>query len=224
MTADAVNVIHPKYKKGGNNVIPGRYLVNFETKSAGSLFAQSMESNNVDLSIKKKYSHEFFNGLSVHIDTSDDEIHASSLKTILDRSDVRSVTPVRLVQRPKVTVTKVKKGTKVPVASVIPHAMTQVDRVHKELKNKGKGVLVAILDTGVDYMLPALGGGFGKGFKVSKGYDLVGDAYIGHNTPVPDSDPLDDCGAASGASGHGTHVSGIVAGFDPSNVSSKDYM
>ncbi|KAI7890620.1 peptidase S8/S53 domain-containing protein [Mucor mucedo] len=217
MTADAVNVIHPKYKKGGNNVIPGRYLVNFENKSAGTLFAQSLEASNVDLSIKKKYSHEFFNGLSVHIDPTDDKIHASTLKTILDRSDVRSVTPVRLIQRPKVTVKTIKKGTKVPVASVIPHAMTQVDRVHTELKNKGKGVLVAILDTGVDYMLPALGGGFGKGFKVSKGYDLVGDAYNGYNTPKPDSDPLDACGAESGASGHGTHVSGIVAGFDPSN-------
>jgi hypothetical protein len=50
-------------------------------------------------------------------------------------------------------------------------------------------------------MHPALGGGFGPGFKVVKGYDLVGDAYTGSNTPVPDSDPIDTCGAASGASG-----------------------
>lgn len=46
-----------------------------------------------------------------------------------------------------------------------------------------------------------MGGGFGKGYKVIKGYDLVGDAYTGSNTPKPDSDPLDACGAASGASG-----------------------
>jgi subtilisin family serine protease len=64
----------------------------------------------------------------------------------------------------------------------------------------------------VDYNHPALGGGFGKGFKVVQGHDLVGDNYTGANTPVPDSDPLDNCGAASGASGHGTHVSGIIAG------------
>lgn len=50
-------------------------------------------------------------------------------------------------------------------------------------------------------MHPALGGGFGKGFKVTKGFDLVGDDYTGDNTPHPDSDPLDDCGAESGASG-----------------------
>jgi subtilisin family serine protease len=66
---------------------------------------------------------------------------------------------------------------------------------------------------------PALGGGFGKGFKVTNGFDLVGDAYTGSNTPKPDSDPLDACGAASGASGHGTHVSGIIAGFDKATVS-----
>jgi hypothetical protein len=49
------------------------------------------------------------------------------------------------------------------------------------------------LDTGIDYTHPALGQGFGAGFKVAGGYDLVGDAYTGANTPVPDSDPLDQC-------------------------------
>jgi hypothetical protein len=36
-----------------------------------------------------------------------------------------------------------------------------------------------------------LGGGFGPGFLVKGGYDFVGDAYTGGNTPVPDNDPLD---------------------------------
>lgn len=74
---------------------------------------------------------------------------------------------------------------------------------------------------GIDYKHPALGGGFGKGYKVVTGYDLVGDKYTGSNTPVPDSDPLDECGAGSGASGHGTHVSGIIAGYDAATVSEK---
>ena len=46
------------------------------------------------------------------------------------------------------------------------------------------------IDTGIDYTNPTLGGGFGPGFKVAGGYDLVGDNYDGSNTPVPDSDPL----------------------------------
>ena len=32
---------------------------------------------------------------------------------------------------------------------------------------------------GIDYTHPALGGGFGPGFKVVGGYDLVGDDYTG---------------------------------------------
>jgi subtilisin family serine protease len=59
---------------------------------------------------------------------------------------------------------------------------------------QGEGVRVGIIDTGIDYLHPALGGGFGPGFKVTGGYDLVNN----------DNDPMDD-------NGHGTHVAGIVA-------------
>lgn len=152
LTADAIKISHPKYNQASSNIIPGRYIVSFSgsSKSAGTLFTQSIHDGiEADLKVNQKYSHEFFNGLSIKIDTSDDVIHASSLKTILDRSDVSSVTPVRLIDRPKVIFEKVKEGKKASTPSVLPHSMTQVDRVHNELKNKGKGVLVAVLDTGM---------------------------------------------------------------------------
>ncbi|MFP5247323.1 MAG: S8 family serine peptidase, partial [Thermoanaerobaculia bacterium] len=60
--------------------------------------------------------------------------------------------------------------------------------------NGGAGVKVAVLDTGIDYTHPALGGGFGEGHKVAGGWDFVND----------DADPMDD-------NGHGTHVAGIIA-------------
>lgn len=151
MTADAIKVDHPKYNKGSTNIIPGRYIVSFNSnsKSAGSIFTQSLQGEiEGDLKVNQRYAHELFNGLSIKLDTSDDAIHTSSLKSILDRSDVKSVTPVRLIKRPEVIVEKVKKGKKTSAPSILPHAMTQVDRVHNELKNKGKGVLVAILDSG----------------------------------------------------------------------------
>jgi subtilisin family serine protease len=59
---------------------------------------------------------------------------------------------------------------------------------------QGEGIRVGIIDSGIDYHHPALGGGFGPGFKVAGGYDIVNN----------DSDPMDD-------NGHGTHVAGIVA-------------
>jgi subtilisin family serine protease len=71
----------------------------------------------------------------------------------------------------------------------------------------GEGVKVGIIDTGVDYTHPDLGGCFGRGCRVAVGADFVGDEFDSgnpeHAEPRPDRDPA-DCG------GHGTHVAGIV--------------
>ncbi|KAJ0158290.1 Minor extracellular protease vpr [Colletotrichum tanaceti] len=99
-------------------------------------------------------------------------------------------------------------GRDVSAANYSIHGATGVARLHEQ-GILGKGVRVAVVDSGVDYDHPALGGGFGEGFKVVGGYDLVG----GSDWPVegyvkqPDSDPYEESEI-----GHGTHVSGIVAG------------
>jgi subtilisin family serine protease len=89
------------------------------------------------------------------------------------------------------------------VADVPMHALADsinltiinAPKVWSDLGSRGAGVTVAIIDTGIDYMHPALGSGFGPGFKVKGGWDFVNN----------DGDPMDDAG-------HGTHVAGIVAG------------
>ncbi|KAF6812064.1 subtilisin-like protease [Colletotrichum sojae] len=83
------------------------------------------------------------------------------------------------------------------------HVMTQVDKLRADGVT-GKGIKVAVIDTGIDYLHPALGGCFGSDCLVSYGTDFVGDAYDGFNEHFPDEDPM-DCG------GHGTHVAGIIA-------------
>lgn len=94
------------------------------------------------------------------------------------------------------------------VETYVPHVMGGVDKLHAE-GFTGEGLFIGVVDSGVDYNHPALGGGFGPGHKVIAGYDLVGDAYDGLNniTPIPDNDPMD-------CIGHGTHISGII-GADP---------
>ena len=58
----------------------------------------------------------------------------------------------------------------------------------------GVDKIVAVIDTGIDYTHPDLGGCLGTGCKVMGGYDFIN----------LDNDPMDDYG-------HGTHVSGIIA-------------
>ncbi|KAI3534954.1 hypothetical protein CABS01_16042 [Colletotrichum abscissum] len=91
--------------------------------------------------------------------------------------------------------------------------MTGADKVHAQGLT-GKGVKIGFLDTGVDWRHPALGAGYGEGFKVAGGYDFVGDDFVGWNDPVPDDDPLTTCLEG----GHGTHVAGILAAKDPQGV------
>ena len=73
----------------------------------------------------------------------------------------------------------------------------------------GKNIKIGIIDSGIDYKHSDFGGSAGTTFpstKVAGGFDFVGDAYNGTNTPMPDNDPMD-------CNGHGTHVAGIAAGF-----------
>jgi len=73
-------------------------------------------------------------------------------------------------------------------------SITHIDSVWNRFGVDGDSIIIAIIDTGIDYLNPALGGGFGTGFKVIGGHDFENN----------DNNPIDD-------NGHGTHVAGIVA-------------
>ena len=55
--------------------------------------------------------------------------------------------------------------------------LTGADIVKNSLGFTGAGVKVAVMDTGIDYDHPDLGGCFGAGCRVATGCDFVGDAY-----------------------------------------------
>ncbi|MBS3934399.1 MAG: S8 family serine peptidase [Truepera sp.] len=84
-------------------------------------------------------------------------------------------------------------------------AMTGADTAQSELGLTGRGIRVAVIDSGIDYNHPDLGGGWGN--RVVAGWDFVGDAFNAgdpaNNIPRPGPSPMD-------CNGHGTHVAGIV--------------
>lgn len=88
-----------------------------------------------------------------------------------------------------------------------PHIQTRVADLHR-LGVYGQGVKIAVLDDGIDCGHPAFGGGFGPGFKVSFGYDFVGDAFNWSTPAIPSTNPCTQCAM------HGTHTSGIISASD----------
>ncbi|KAG0366756.1 hypothetical protein BGZ54_004918 [Gamsiella multidivaricata] len=128
------------------------------------------------------------------------------LEQIAALEGVIGIYPVRTRKRPKTLPLGALKRTRPSLQSA--HVLTGIAKVHQKLGLTGKGIRVGIIDTGIDYRHPALGGCFGPGCKVAYGYDFVGDDYDNANpekdTPKPDPDPMD-------CAGHGTHVAGIVA-------------
>lgn len=102
-----------------------------------------------------------------------------------------------------------KRGTTFPPASAYtndqfyPHQDTGIDVLHNR-GILGEGIKIVVIDEGVDYTHPILGGCFGSGCQISFGYDFAGDAFNGYNTPQADADPFANCTT------HGTHVTGTI--------------
>ena len=76
-------------------------------------------------------------------------------------------------------------------------SLINATNVHSNLNYSGEGITVCIIDSGINYTHPNLGGCFGSGCKIKAGYDFVDN----------DGDPMDE-------HGHGTHVIGAIASND----------
>ncbi|HEX2223638.1 MAG TPA: S8 family serine peptidase, partial [Thermoanaerobaculia bacterium] len=139
---------------------------------------------------------KLFNGFSV-------DASALDVAKLSRLPEVKAVHPVHSVPAPEV-----QPLPEPDLATAL--AMTQADIAREELGLTGRGIRVAVIDSGIDYDHPDLGGCFGPGCRVAVGYDFVGDAYNSNPNqpsfnPVAVPDPLpDDC------MGHGTHVAGIL--------------
>jgi minor extracellular serine protease Vpr len=183
------------------------------TADGNSLAAVRAEKANFRADAKKaglqyteRYTYDvLFNGLSIYV-------QPSELAKLQRISGVKNVYPVDTIAMPK------------PEENPSPDLFTSIsmigaDTAQSSLGFTGKGVKVAVVDTGIDVNHPDLGGNgvaekdssfFYNSPRVKFGWDFVGDAFDADPTspsynPVatPDAIP-DDC------EGHGTHVSGII--------------
>ncbi|CAF1433292.1 unnamed protein product, partial [Adineta steineri] len=198
---------------GNYEPIPNAYLIEFDllknVKNVEQTIVEFLESSHgirqSTIRMRQIISSSLFNGASFSVDSE------HSIKMIESIPNVIAVYPVYSIPAPdplKNYIPLERNADDDETHLVISHDLTGVDQVHQEMKVFGNGVRVAVIDTGVDYSHPALGGCFGGQCKVGFGYDFVGNEYsAGNPIPIPDDDPMDNCSASS----HGTHVAGIVA-------------
>ncbi|WP_285725486.1 S8 family peptidase [Psychromicrobium xiongbiense] len=143
---------------------------------------------------------------------------ATAIRALATRSDVVKITPIVSKSIPD------NKNTDIDTRAL--NTWTRTGQT-------GKGIKIAVIDTGVDYTHTDFGGpgtqdaytkaaasstlvpGTYDPNKFLGGYDLAGDSYDANPNdstynpvPTPDANPL-DCRAA----GHGSHVAGTAAGY-----------
>ncbi|KAF5495352.1 Minor extracellular protease vpr [Colletotrichum siamense] len=179
-----------------DTVIPNRFILQLADAADVATVAAAINAR-PGARVVKEFNSPVFKAVSIESNTETTD----SLSKI---TDVDSVWPSRMIKldpSPKSSLDK-RDAAAVPFREI--HKSTGVYRLH-EAGILGEGAKVAVVDTGIYYDHPALGGGFGPGFKVEGGRDLVGDGSWPNEPKNPDDDIED-------FQGHGTHVAGIVAG------------
>ncbi|KAJ3232963.1 hypothetical protein HDU81_002583 [Chytriomyces hyalinus] len=197
-----------------NDVIRCAYSVHFDLGVDGlSIIKNHFEALGMSYVIRTSFSSDLANYVSFQLTGACSE--SDHVETI---SGAVSYSVVRALNRPAPL-----KASEAPIQQnpELIHSITGVNALRKNNGFTGKGITVAIIDSGVYYKHPALGGCIGKGCKVIGGFDFVGDVYdVNHpESAVTDSDPEDNCSEAS----HGTHVAGIVAA-DARNITTPGFI
>ncbi|KAJ2848664.1 hypothetical protein IWW36_003159, partial [Coemansia brasiliensis] len=176
--------------------LSGSYIVEFEDndvhKHADNLNTLS------SVSVHKRLT-KAFNGAIV------------ATSKLLDPGILASAPGVKRVwpnRKHKLSVRQGTRGDDLPLL----HQKTGVAQAMQELGLDGTGVKVCIVDSGVDYNHPELGGCWKtEGCPWQLGRDFIGDKYdsVSDNPIIEPNETPTDC------FGHGTHVAGIIAGRGP---------
>ncbi|KAJ2617038.1 hypothetical protein H4S08_000522 [Coemansia sp. RSA 1365] len=150
-----------------------------------------------DIIVKRHYTNAF-NGISVATTKGLDPVHLANTEGVL------RVWPVRY----HYAFSPSRGSAQLNSTESYLHRMTGVQKTFEDLGLNGKGVKIGIVDSGVDYNHPDLGGCWKtKGCPWQYGEDFIGDKFsMSDADPIIEPNPTPmDC------NGHGTHVSGIIA-------------
>ncbi|KAH6702718.1 hypothetical protein VD0002_g2522 [Verticillium dahliae] len=183
-------------KSGGGVVGNGHYIVEFDAKTDVSAAVNALGKED-GIDVVKVFDNGLFRGCTI-------KAPKSTVDSIQDKAVVAKAWQSRRLTLGEPLVQRL--GGEPQLSNYSVHDMTGVDKLHKA-NIKGKGAIVGVIDSGINYRHKALGGGFGKGFKVVGGHDFAGQTTWpkAGEVKIPDEDPDD-------ANGHGTHVAGIIAG------------
>ncbi|KAJ3411913.1 hypothetical protein HDV05_001494 [Chytridiales sp. JEL 0842] len=179
------------------NRVPNVYALHFPIGvDAEAAVRSALEPKGLQVSVRVKQSGRIANMISFQVEGS------YTPQDILSIPDARMAHYVNRVAQPQFAEAEMRSDQAKPEQI---HTLTGVNTARTTLGLTGKGIKVGVIDTGIYYRHPALGGCFGPGCRVESGYDFVGNAFPNAD-PQPDDDPIDDCAASA----HGTHVAGIV--------------
>ncbi|KAJ1972312.1 hypothetical protein H4R34_005449, partial [Dimargaris verticillata] len=204
-------------------VRPNQYIVQFDSNAANAgTWTRTMTSTmsallsnandvlstpKVPFQVLKDIDTNLFTGSLVHVD----DANVDQLRQV---NGIRDVWPNRIYslnqgEAPPGNATDQKVVDPVPMQPFNVLNMTGVGALH-EKGLTGKGVRVAVIDTGLYYDHAAFGNCYGQATcRIKPGYDFVGDSYNSNDPssiPQPDDDPISNCQS------HGTHVAGIIGG------------
>ncbi|MFF2878076.1 S8 family serine peptidase [Gottfriedia sp. NPDC057991] len=164
----------------------------------GALFKTKSDG---DYKIKREYKHAF-NGVAL-------EVPANKLSKLMKSSAVQAIYSDVTVKSELPVEGKDVSEKSTGKGMADERTYLKIDKLHQE-GYTGKGVKVAVLDTGVDYNHPDIKAAF-KG-----GYDFVDNDNDPMETSYADwvkaGKPGGTSGAASYVTEHGTHVSGTIVG------------
>ena len=203
--------------------IEGAFVIKLypEASSSGGLVARTIDQHelfqkraaHLDYTIRQEFNNaDAYLGLSVRMSGSmSSDAARSQLEATPGVPTVSPVYEVYLINPPGNT-TDIPALSKISYPNPAPFSfptgarnlgraleMSRVDKLHA-LGIKGRGVKIGIIDIGLNYWHPALGGGHGRDHKIAGGYSWVSD----NGTLVNTTDSLAICYG-------GAHVSHVAA-------------